>query len=638
MRLTVNKKITLSFLVLAIIMAASLSIQFMAFRSESIEDNTHTLKDSAAAINDLVDRNLFERYGDVQAFSVNQTAHNPANWRIPGESNPLVQTINTYVALYGIYDLMLLLDPQGNVLAVNDRNAKGESIATAKLYGMNFKNESWFTNPLNGKFTEGRDGLTGTFMADPYFEPLLKDVLDQDVLTIPFSAQVKNTAGELLGVWVNFANFSMVEEIIAASTANFIEDGQPNAAIVMLNSKGYVIADFKPGITLATYQRNKELIGKANYLEKNYAPVLATQRDGTYYGNAANPISGHNTAVGAAKGKGFGTYTGLGWIVVVEVPQSEIWPNENKTLNTIIIGILLAVAITLVLSFVVARNIVNQVHHLSSTLREKVLTAVDVSTQSAESVRSSATSLVAGAEETSRQGHVVRESAAQAASNVASTASAVEEMNASVNEISNSMKQTAALINQAAHKATETDAIVMSLSKSAGQISDVVKLINEIADQTNLLALNAAIEAARAGDAGRGFAVVASEVKKLAEKTTGATRDIQEQIIAIQTASDQSITALHQIVEAVRTVNDNAAGVSASVQQQSVVADDMARTMTGLSTLVDMVAQNIVGVGQAAEDSARSANDLLHQAESMSNQSKQTHHEVEQFMRAVEDL
>ncbi|MGA8801721.1 MAG: methyl-accepting chemotaxis protein, partial [Pseudolabrys sp.] len=80
------------------------------------------------------------------------------------------------------------------------------------------------------------------------------------------------------------------------------------------------------------------------------------------------------------------------------------------------------------------------------------------------------------------------------------------------------------------------------MDEAAGRIGDVIKLITDIAEQTNLLALNATIEAARAGDAGRGFAVVASEVKSLAGQTAKATTEISEQIAAIQTARDETVS------------------------------------------------------------------------------------------------
>ncbi len=70
------------------------------------------MADAAAALTDTVDRSLFERYGDVQAFGLNTAAHDPANWRRPGRDNPLVRAMDDYVAAYGIYKLALLVDPR----------------------------------------------------------------------------------------------------------------------------------------------------------------------------------------------------------------------------------------------------------------------------------------------------------------------------------------------------------------------------------------------------------------------------------------------------------------------------------------------------------------------------------------------
>lgn len=134
---------------------------------------------------------------------------------------------------------------------------------------------------------------------------------------------------------------------------------------------------------------------------------------------------------------------------------------------------------------------------------------------------------------------------------------------------------------------TGSGEIINTLNESAAKISQIVELITKIADQTNLLALNAAIEAARAGEQGRGFAVVAEEVRKLAEQSAVAAKEIHQLITSIQQETNKAVQSMADSV--------------AQVKEGTVVVSEVGATFENIISAVQSLSGELQSVAAATE-------------------------------------
>ncbi len=249
--------------------------------------------------------------------------------------------------------------------------------------------------------------------------------------------------------------------------------------------------------------------------------------------------------------------------------------------------------------------------------------AEQMSSGSAE-VAAQVSSVATASEEMSRTSAEIAQSCLRAAENSKEATESVTAGDAVINE-------TVTVMELIATRVKESAALIESLGKRSDQIGQIIELINDIADQTNLLALNAAIEAARAGEHGRGFAVVADEVRKLAERTTVATRDIGQTIKAMQAETKSAVASMQESVQKVETGTDKANKSGEALQQ-------ILRQINMVSGQINQIA---VAAGQENGTTGEIANNIQQISAVTEETSKQIHGnagEISQLARLAEEL
>jgi methyl-accepting chemotaxis protein len=163
-------------------------------------------------------------------------------------------------------------------------------------------------------------------------------------------------------------------------------------------------------------------------------------------------------------------------------------------------------------------------------------------------------------------------------------------------------------------------------------------VIDDIADQTNLLALNAAIEAARAGEQGRGFAVVADEVRKLAERTTKATKEIAAMIKQIQKDTDEAVNSMKAGTDEVekgkqlaRKSGESMTGIITGIKELAEIVEQVATASNQQSSTAEQISKNIDAISTVTQESANGVQQIASTAGDLSKLTERLQNVVEKF-------
>lgn len=286
---SVRSKLIASFLAAAAVPLLIVSI--IAYRNtsqQSVLGSATTLQEKSTQTLDKIYRNLFERYGDVQAFAFNEKARGPAE--------ELTAALNFYTTTYGCYDLMIVADSEGRIVAANSIDFAGKPLDTRSLIGRSVRGETWFENCIQGTVKQGQ-----SYYSDAEQDNLVADVMPDAGLTLNFSAPIFDASGRPIRVWSNRASFQRTAGQILDEARKLASDNGQALEAQVISRSGLVLNDADPASVFKLNLAESGLLcARAATLGKSGFTIEKDVRSGV------NHVNGYATSEGALGFPGYG--------------------------------------------------------------------------------------------------------------------------------------------------------------------------------------------------------------------------------------------------------------------------------------------------------------------------------------------
>lgn len=601
--------------VLSIAACVAYTIDHVVKREQAT--SMETLAVLASSANDAIQAQYDERYSDVQAFATNPQLRS----RVREEIEP---ALDQYVALYRIYDLIIVTDLNGRVVGVNSKDAAGKPIKSQAFYGRSMADADWFKSAVAGKFTEDKDkGFLGTFVEDIHMDPYVAEAYGAKRPGNSFSTLLKDSEGKPIGVVTNRAQGRWYEEALANVMEAAANQDFATARVTLISNSGVVWAEVSADANgKPVPNHDPAMIGTLNLVEKGdelAKAVIAEQKVGKGLGIdvlSKMPLAGGYSPLAGPK-----WVSSVKWNVLVRDSKEAVFASARALIWEVAISLGVLFVAALAAGYFFSRTLAAQLREMAKGLSDNSSEVNDVSHKLAESsnlLSSSATEQAAALQETVASIDEVSAMVAKNADNAkrsqeisAGSAETAQKGKAAVGDMIKSIDEINTSNQQIVQQVEEGNRQISDIVKVITEIGNKTKVINDIVFQTKLLSFNASVEAARAGEHGKGFAVVAEEVGNLAQMSGNAAKEISQMLESSIAKVDLIVNETKTRVERLTSMSKEKVQVgTVTAQRCGEVLDEIVRSVGEVNVMVSEIATASKEQAQGVSEINKAMNQL----------------------------
>jgi methyl-accepting chemotaxis protein len=617
---------------------------------------------------DKLDRNMFERYGDVQAFAVSKQATSLY-------VDEIIPWMNTMTKIYAPnYSLMLMANLSGKIIATNTIKGDGSAVQNNLVLGQNVRNRAWFQAAVSNKIN--RDS---SLVSDVHHEPLVAAVYGaQNDLVMSFTAPVRGATGEVIGVWTNFFDWQVVKTILSDVERIASSEGHQHVNLILADKNGFLLAGANDESILKNKLTDYTSIHGATQKPSGYA-------NGNSY--AQIDLGSNQPAIEAwSREFGYSSYNGLGWIVGASQDNAEIAAEGSGLVGTVLAAALAVLAMTVLSGWLMARYLARRVNNMVGVavelargdINQKI---VDLNQDEIGDLARAFDTMIAHQNSMAKVADQISlgdlSSQVKAASdndtlglaftrmgtNLKVLIGEIQRSSGNVASASNQIlavtSQQASGVNEQSAAITQTSATVEEVRASADQAVDMANTVNDNAQAASRVA-TIGVQAVQ--EATRGMEEIKNQVSQIAENIVALseqTQQIGEIITTVSDLADQSnLLALNAAIEAARAGEQGKGfavvaqeirllaeqSKNATFQVRSILGDIQKATNTAVMTteqglkVADAGTQNIDQLGQTIHELSEAIQQAAYSSQLIGASVRQHSVGMEQIAAAMQNI